>query len=63
MKTDGLLDVIAGLSKTVTAEFEDLLEGDDGKNRFLKSLSKIFALLLNTKVGTADKIKKSSEQL
>ena len=56
--TDGILDVITGLSETVTGEFEDLLEGDDDKKRFLKSLSKIFALLLNTKVGTADKIKK-----
>ena len=53
--TDGILDVITGLSETVTGEFEDLLEGDDDKKRFLKSLSKIFALLLNTKVGTADK--------
>ena len=50
--------MITGLSETVTGEFEDLLEGDDDKKRFLKSLSKIFALLLNTKVGTADKIKK-----
>ena len=56
--TNGILDVITGLSETVTGEFEDLLEGDDDKKRFLKSLSKIFALLLNTKVGTADKIKK-----
>ena len=56
--TDGILDVITGLSETVTGEFEDLLEGDDDKKRFLKSLSKIFALLLNAKVGTADKIKK-----
>ena len=56
--TDGILDVITGLSETVTGEFEDLLEGDDDKKRFLKSLSKIFALLLNTKVGTADKMKK-----
>ena len=56
--TDGILDVITGLSETVTGEFEDLLEGDDDKKRFLKSLSKIFALLLNTKVSTADKIKK-----
>ena len=55
---DGILDVITGLSETVTGEFEDLLEGDDDKKRFLKSLSKIFALLLNTKVGTADKMKK-----
>ena len=56
--TDGILDVITGLSETVTGEFEDLLEGDDDKKRFLKSLSKIFALLLNTKVGTADKMKR-----
>ena len=55
---DGILDVITGLSETVTGEFEDLLEGDDDKKRFLKSLSKIFALLLNTKVGTADQMKK-----
>ena len=55
---DGILDVITGLSETVTGEFEDLLEGDDDKKRFLKSLSKIFALLLNTKVGTADKMKR-----
>ena len=42
----------------VIGEFEDLLEGDDDKKRFLKSLSKIFGLLLNTKVSTADKTKK-----
>ena len=56
--TDGILDVITGLSKTVTGEFKDLLEADDDKKCFLKLLSKIFALLLNTKVGTADEIKK-----
>ena len=42
----------------VIGEFEDLLEGDDDKKRFLKSLSKIFGLLLNTKVSTANKTKK-----
>ena len=42
----------------IIGEFEDLLEGDDDKKRFLKSLSKIFGLLLNTKVSTADKTKK-----
>ena len=56
--TDGILDVITGLSKTVTGEFKDLLEGDDDKKCFLKLLSKIFALLLNAKVATADEIKK-----
>ena len=58
--TDGILDVMTGLSETVTDEFEYSLEGDDNKKHFLKSLSKTFALLLNTKVGTAEKIKKNN---
>ena len=53
--------MITGLSRTVTGEFKDLLEGDDDKKCFLKLLSKIFALLLNTKVGTADEIKKNHQ--
>ena len=56
--TDGIFDTITALSDEIRGEFEDLLEGDDGKKRFLKLLSKISTLLLNTKVGTADKIKK-----
>ena len=42
----------------VVDEFKDLLEDDDDKKRFVKSLSKIFGLLLNTRISTADKIKK-----
>ena len=42
----------------VVGEFKDLLEDDDDKKRFVKSLSKIFGLLLNTIISTADKIKK-----
>ena len=45
------------MDERVTGEFEDLLEGDNDKKLFLKSLSKIFALLLNPKVGTANKLK------
>ena len=56
--TDGIFDAITELGEMVIGEFEDLLEGDDDKKRFLKSLSKIFGLLLNTKVSTADKTKK-----
>ena len=56
--TDGIFDTITDFSDEIRGEFEDLLKGDDDKKCFLKLLSKIFVLLLNTKVGTADKIKK-----
>ena len=54
--TDGIFDAITEFGETVTGKFEYLVEGDDDKNFFLKLLSKISALLLNTKVTTADKI-------
>ena len=56
--TKGVLEVLTSLSKQVQEEFDELLGEDTNKKRFLKSLSKIFALLLNTKVTTAEKIKK-----
>ena len=56
--TDGIFDEITTLSDEVRREFGDLLKRGDEKKPFLQSLSKIFALLLNTKVGTADKIQK-----
>ena len=56
--TKGVLEVLTSLSKQVQEEFDELLGEDTNKKRFLKSLSKIFALLLNTKVTTTEKIKK-----
>ena len=57
--TDGVLDFLISLSNHVQDEFEELLDGDTDKKIFLRALSKIFALLLNTKVDTAEKIKKN----
>ena len=57
--TDGVLDFLISLSNHVQDEFEELLAGDTDKKFFLRALSKIFALLLNTKVDTAEKIKKN----
>ena len=54
--TDGIFDAITEFGETVTGKFEYLFEGDDDKKFFLKLLSKTSALLLNTKVTTADKI-------
>ena len=56
--TDDVLDFLTSLAIKVQEEFEELLDNDSNKKRFLRSLSKIFALLLNTKVNTAEKIKK-----
>ena len=56
--TDGVFDFLTSLDDQGQGEFEELLDGNNDKKCFLKSLSKIFALLLNTKVDTAEKIKK-----
>ena len=56
--TDGVLDFLAALSDKIWEEFEELLDGDSDKKRFLMVLTRIFALLLNTKVDMTEKIKK-----
>ena len=61
--TDGVFDFLTTLADQVQEEFEELLDGESDKKSFLQALSKIFALLLNTKVGTAEKIKKKSLRL
>ena len=55
--TDGVFDFLELLSAKVQEEFDELLEGDSNKKRFIKALMHIFALLLNTLVNTADKVK------
>ena len=57
--TDGVLEALTTISEQVQEEFKELLGEDNVKKRFLKSLSKIFALLLNAKITTAEKIKKN----
>ena len=39
-------------------EFDELLDDDSDKKRFLRALSKIFSLLFNIKVNTAGKIRR-----
>ena len=54
--TDGVFELLAEILNQVQEEFDELLGEDTNKKQFLKSLSKIFALLLNTKVKTVEKI-------
>ena len=55
--TDGVFDFLTSLADQVQGELEELLDGNSDKKCFLTQLSKIFALLLNTKVNTTKKIK------
>ena len=54
--TEGIFDFLSHISNSVQEEFDKLLSRDS--NKFVKAMSKIFALLLNTKVDTAEKIKR-----
>ena len=56
--TDSVFEFLTSLLDQVHGEFEELLDGNSDKKCFLRALLKIFALLLNTKVVTAEKIKK-----
>ena len=56
--TDGVFDLLSSISNSVQEEFDELIKSDRDKKCFLWALSRIFALLLNTKVDTAAKIKK-----
>ena len=55
---DGAFDFLSQLFDYVQEEFNELLAGDSDKKRFVRALSRIFALLLNTKVDTAEKFKR-----
>ena len=55
--TDGIFDILATISDSVQEKFDEILSSHSEKNRCVRALSKLFALLLNTKVVTAEKIK------
>ena len=42
--TDGVFDFLTSLADQIQGEFEELLDGDSDKKRFLRALWKIFAL-------------------
>ena len=56
--TEGVFDLLENLTNRLQEDFDDLIGQDTDKKRFVKALTKIFALLLNTKVDTAGKIKR-----
>ena len=56
--TDGIFDLLSSISDSVQEEFVELISGDSNKKHFLQALSRMFALLINTKVVTAENIKR-----
>ena len=53
---DGIFDFLKDLSDSVQEEFEELIAGNSDKKCFVRALSRILVLLLNTKVNTPKKI-------
>ena len=58
LATDRVFDLLENLTNRLQKIFDKLIEEDNDKKRFVKALTSIFALLLNTKVDTADEIKR-----
>ena len=56
--TNRVFDFLEGLSNHMQDEFDKIVGEDTDKKQFIKALTRIFALLLNKKVDTADKIKR-----
>ena len=54
----GIFDFLSTLSDKIQEEFDELLDGNTNKKRFVRALTGIFILLLNTKVDTPEKIKR-----
>ena len=59
--TDGVFDFLETLSNQVQENFDELIGEDTDKKQFIRALTCIFALLLNTKVNTVEKIKRILE--
>ena len=56
--TGGAFDLLSDLAESVQEDFDELIDVDRDKKKFIKALSKIFALLLNTNVNSVEKIKR-----
>ena len=58
---DGLFSIVESVTNKLQEDYDELNGNNTDKKRFIKSLTRVFALLLNTEVDTVDKIKKKTE--
>ena len=56
--TGGVFDFLENLTSRLQEDFDELIGEYSNKKRFVKALTRIFVLLLNTRVDMADKIKR-----
>lgn len=56
--TDGPFDFIENLANRLQEDFDEIIGEDTDKKSFIKSLIRIFALLLNIIVNSVEKIKR-----
>ena len=56
--TDGAFSFIENLTNNIQTEFDKIIGESGEKKQFIRSLTRIFAILLNTKVDSVEKIKK-----
>lgn len=54
---DGLFRIIENVTSRLQEDYDKLLGDSTDKKRFIKFLTRVFALLLNARVDTVDKIK------
>ena len=59
--TDSVLDLLLTITDSVKDEFEKLVSRDSNNKQFVRTLSKIFPRLLNTKVDAAKIIRRINE--
>ena len=56
--TDSVLDLLENLTNCLPEDFDELIGEDNNKKRFVEALTRIFTLLLNTKVDMTVKVKR-----
>ena len=56
--TDRAFDLLDNLTNKMQEDFDKIIGEDTNGKSFIKSLTPIFTLLLNTKVGSVNKIKR-----
>ena len=56
--SDGIFDTLSETAESVIDDFEDIIRISNDKKFFIRALTKVFTLLLNTNVDTVNKIKK-----
>ena len=56
--TDRAFDLLDNLANKMQEDFDKIIGEDTNRKSFIKSLTPIFTLLLSTKVGSVNKIKK-----